>query len=123
MQPADAYAIGLALLGAWGAFTLVGLFKSSRPWSRQRSYSLATALLFTGSSFLGAVALMSSPFKPRLLLPLGVSYLLMIPAPCYFPSVNRVGWLHVARNILFGAVAAVCFALALGLISASIFGI
>lgn len=123
MRPADAYATGLALLGAWGAFTSAELFKPGRPWSRWRSHLFLTELLFTGSCLIGAIALMSSRFPAWVFVPLGVSYLLMIPAPCYFPWVDRIGWLHVARNVLFGMIAAVCFALAFGLVPASVLGI
>jgi hypothetical protein len=47
----------------------------------------------------------------------------MIPLPCYFDTVNRVQWLHTARNLLFVAVAVGCFAIAAGLVPLARLGI
>jgi hypothetical protein len=48
-----------------------------------------------------------------MLLPLGASYAAMIPLPCYFEAVDRIGWLHAARNVLFTLLAVLCTVLAI----------
>jgi hypothetical protein len=55
--------------------------------------------------------------------PLGASYLLMVPMPCYFGTVDRIKWLRTARNIVFVGTAVGCFAIAVGLIPLSWLGL
>jgi len=58
-----------------------------------------------------------------MLWPVGASFLLTIPVPCYCEAVNRIRLLHIARNILFAALALFCFALAIGWLSVSRLGL
>lgn len=123
MNPADAYALGFALLGAWGVFTARKSFRVARPWSQRRWNIFLVDVLFSGSCFLCAAALRGAWFQAWLLLPLGASFLWMIPLPCYFDWAERLGWVHAARNILFVVVALVCFAVGMGLLPLSFFGL
>lgn len=123
MTATELYALGLALLGAWGVFTWRKPFKPTGKWSGRRWQIFLVEILFAGSCFLCAAGLYFGWFHSWLLAPLGVSFLGMIPLPCYFESVDRIRWLHAARNLLFAAVAALCFALALQLMPLSLFGL
>jgi hypothetical protein len=123
MELADAYAAAFALLAGWGAFTASALARAPRPWSALRRYSFLTNLLFVTSSVLCTVALGGRRFAAWMLLPFGLSYAAMIPMPCYFDLVNRIGWVHTLRNGVFALVAATCAALGLGVIPLSQFGL
>ncbi len=123
MALVDGYAAALALLGVWGAFTTVELARAERPWSSQRWYSVLTDCLFTGACFLCAAALRGRWFAPWMLLPIGASYGAMIPLPCYFALMNRIGWLHALRNCVFVLVATLCFVLGFGLLPLSLLGL
>lgn len=120
---AQAYAIGFAVLGVWGVFTASRAFKPAAPWAALRCQILLVDVLFGGSCFLCAAALWLGGFRAWMLAPFGVSFLLMIPLPCYFQRVEQSRALHVARNLLFLGVAALCFALAFGLVPLSFFGL
>jgi hypothetical protein len=55
--------------------------------------------------------------------PMGVCFLLILPLPCYWEAVDRIGWLHVARNALFVLLALGCFAVAFGWLPLSALGL
>jgi hypothetical protein len=114
MKQADVYALGLALLGAWGIFSSRRSFQRAPGWSARRLYMSAVGTLLVAGCFLPAGALWCGWFAPWMLLPLGASFLGMIPMPCYWEAVDRIGWLHAARTILFVAVAVACLGIALG---------
>jgi hypothetical protein len=118
MRFANLYATGLALLGVWEIYATVGTLRRSSGSSWKRKRLLFVSFLLSGSCAMCAVSLWTDRFRAWMVMPLGVSYLLMIPMPCYFESMNRIRWLHMARNFLFVAVAAGCFAFAMGLIPA-----
>jgi hypothetical protein len=40
-------------------------------------------------------------FRRWLLVPLGLSLLLMIPLPCYFRTVDETAWVRRGRNLVF----------------------
>jgi hypothetical protein len=122
MAPADAYALGFTVLAAWGTFTASRLFTAGRPWSRLRRQVLLADALLVASCLLCASTLRTRRFAPWMLVPLGASYLWMVPLPCYLEFVNR-GRLHVARNALFLAVALLCFALGFGLVPLALLGV
>jgi len=123
MAAAEFYALAFTLLGAWGVFTWRKSFKLTGPWAQRRWYLFLVELLFAGSCFACAAALGFDWFRAWLLAPLGASFLGMIPLPCYFDAVDRIRWLHAARNLLFLAVAALCLALAFGFVPLARFGL
>ncbi|WP_341329451.1 hypothetical protein [Mycobacterium shinjukuense] len=113
----------LSLLGAWGTFTTSQAFTAHARRADRRWQLLAVDALFTGSSFLCAAALGLGWFRAWMLAPFGLSYLLMIPVPCYFKAVNRSRGVHLARNLLFVLVALLSFALALRALPLAWFGV
>ena len=122
MRPADLWATGLALLCVWGVYATVRTSQRSSGWSWRRKRALLVHILFLGSCAVCAVALWSQWFRAWMVAPLGASYLLMIPMQCYFEPVDRIRWLHTARNILFVATAVGCLGIAVGLIPLSWLG-
>jgi hypothetical protein len=113
MTASAMYAFGFTLLGLWGVFSARRAWKHPGAKSRRRWMLTGTGLLFAGSCFFIADAVWFAWFQPWLLWPLGASFLLMIPQPCYFDAVDRIRGMHLARNVLFAAVAVLCFAVAL----------
>jgi hypothetical protein len=61
----------------------------------------ATALFFGGGCLLPGVAVLIGKFDQWMFFPLGVSFFLMIPLPCYFETINVTPAVLWARNILF----------------------
>ncbi len=55
--------------------------------------------------------------------PLGISYSALVFLPCYFRVVNRVMVVLVARDVLFAAIAILCFAIVAGIVPMSWFGV
>ncbi|MFQ5778800.1 MAG: hypothetical protein ACE5IP_12410 [Terriglobia bacterium] len=123
MSAADVYALGFALLGAWGVFTARKSFKAGGRWARLRWHIVLADGLFAGSCILCAAGLALGWFRAWMLMPLGASFLWMIPLPCYFDWVDRIGWVHASRNIFFVAVAVVCFVVGFGLVPLATFGL
>jgi hypothetical protein len=123
MSASEFYAIGLALLGVWGLFTVRRPVKLSGSWSKQRRWIVLVDAFFVMSCLGCAAALWTGQFRAWMGASIGVSYLLMLPMPCYFARVNRVRWLHVARNLLFVAVAAFFLALAVGAVPLTLLGL
>ena len=70
--------------------------------------------LFIPACLLPAAALHGGTFAPWMAAPMGACFLLIIPLPCYWEAVDRIRWLHAARNALFVLLAVACFAVALG---------
>jgi hypothetical protein len=122
MRTADLWAAGLALLCFWGVYATGHTLQRSSAWSWRRKRALLVDFLFSGSCAMCAISLWLDWFREWMVATLGASYLLMIPMPCYFEPVNRIRWLHTARNISFVAVAFGCFAIALGFIPLSWLG-
>ena len=110
MDRAGTYAAALALLACWGAVTTLQLTRAARPWTWRRRYGIVVDLVFTAGVAACAAALATNRFAAWLLLPVGASYAAMIPIPCYFETVNRVGWIHTVRNLMFAFIACACFA-------------
>jgi len=119
----QAYALGFALLGAWGIFTATRSFKPAKPWAARRWQIVLVDVLFGGSCALCAAGLWLGWFRAWMLAPFGLSFLLMIPLPCYFRGVEQSRAFHRARNLFFLAVAALCLSLTLGLLPLSVFGL
>lgn len=112
MTKAELVAIGLALLGCWGVYTGRGVWKMTGKWAALRWQIVTTGLVMVVSCFVCAAGLWWGWFRSWMLLPLGASYAAMIPLPCYFEAVDRIGWLHAARNVLFALIAILCAAVA-----------
>jgi hypothetical protein len=113
----------LFLLGAWGVVASRSLIHASRPWSLQAWLFLLSAVLLVGSAWGACATLATGHFAPWMLVPLGVSYILMLPLPCYFPSLTGTRLRFILRNIVFVAFAAVCIALGLKIIPVSAIGL
>jgi hypothetical protein len=101
MRAADVYAVLLALRVAWGVFTLSRTLKLAPVWSRRRVQVVAVEALFIPACLLAAGTLHRGTFAAWMAAPLGVCFLLILPLPCYFEAVDRIRWLHAARNALF----------------------
>ena len=112
MTPRDTIALALALRGAWGIFSASRTFKATPGWTRLRWQIFLLELVFTSSCFLCAAGLRFGWFSPWMAAPLGASLLASIPLPCFWAAVNRIAWLHRARNALFLLLALLCFAIA-----------
>jgi hypothetical protein len=122
MQIADICATGFALLLIWDVYATGRALQRSSRWSWKHKRLLVVSFLFSGSCGMCAVSLWADWFRAWMVAPLGASYLLMIPMPCFFESVDRIGWLHLARNLLFVLIAVACFAIAVGIIPLSRLG-
>jgi hypothetical protein len=123
MRNADLYALLLALRAGWGVFTLSRALKVAPGWSRLRVQIVAVEALFIPACLLAASALYWRAFAPWMAAPLGVCFVLILPLPCYFEAVDRIGWLHAARNALFIALALACFAIAFRFVRLSAIGL
>jgi len=123
MEPASAYAAGLALLACWGAFTTQQLTRADHPWSWRRCYRVFVDLVFTAGAGICAAALATNRFAAWLLLPVGASYAAMIPISCYLEVVNRVEWIHATRNCVFAFIACACCAFGLGFLPLRLLGL
>ena len=117
------HAAALTLLGGWGVYATCKSVKPERGWSWRRRLVVLVDCFFVASCLGCAAALWIGRFRAWMFAPLGLSYLLMIPLPCYFETVNRVRWLHALRDALFVAVALFCFAVAAGLVPPSALGL
>lgn len=113
MQTPDVYALLLATRVAWGVFTLSRTVKRVPGWSRLRRQIVGAEACFIPACVLAAASLHWRVFAPWMAAPLGVSFLLLLPLPCYFQAVDRIRWLHLARNALFILLALACFAIAM----------
>ena len=109
-----ALAVFFLLLGVWGAYSARPLASARRPWSWRAWLLAVTLVLLVGSSWTVAGALATGRFAGWMLVPVGLTYLLMLPLPCYFEWVTATRQRHVVRNVVFVVVAALCFAVACG---------
>lgn len=116
MHPTDAYALALGLLGAWGVYAGRRTHEQIGLQSGWRWRMLLVELFFIASCFLCAAALALEWFEAWMLVPVGASFLGMIPLPCYFEWIDRIGWLHALRNLLFLVIALFCLGVGVGLL-------
>ena len=123
MSASRLYALAMTLLGAWGVYATWKSVKPEPGWSWRRRLAVFVDSLFVSSCLGCAAALWTEEFRAWMAAPLGVSYLLLIPFPCYFDSVNRVRWIHTLRDALFVAVALALLALAAKLVPLSALGL
>lgn len=114
--PNHAIALILAVRGVWGIYSAVHTRKRGPHWAPRRAWIVALEAFFVPASWLPAAALYFGWFAPWMAAPLGGCFLFSLPLPCLFEAVNRIRWLNIARNIFFIAIAALCFAIALGMI-------
>lgn len=116
-----AYGSALVLLGCWATFTTSKTLASPGGWSKHRALVIL-GVVFVASCFLPGVAMLIGAFKSWMLLPLGLSYLVLIPQPCYLKWANR-GRIRTARTFLFLLIGAALLAAGLGLLPVSWFGL
>jgi hypothetical protein len=112
METPDIYALLLVVRVAWGIFTLRHTLKLTRGWSRLRMQIVGAEACFIPACLLVAASLHWRVFAPWMTAPLGVCFLLLLPLPCYFEAVNRIRWLHLARNVFFVLLAVAFLAIA-----------
>lgn len=72
---------------------------------------------------MSAVGFLAGRFAPWMLIPIGVSYLMMLPLPCYFPWITATSLRHTVRNVIFVIIAALFLALGFGVFPISWIGI
>jgi hypothetical protein len=113
----------LLVLGGWGFFTLWRTLKARVAGSLVRRKLSAVAALFCASCLLCAAALELGWFRRWLLTPLGVSFLLMIPLPCYFRTVDQTAWLRRTRNGAFVVLGLALLLIAGGVLPSSLLGL
>ena len=82
-----------------------------------------SVLLFGSSCLLPGIALLTGKFDHWMLLPLGVSFFVMVPVPCYFDAVNVTPAIQWGRNLMFLVLGLFFLGLALGVIPLSSFGL
>jgi hypothetical protein len=111
----------LVLLGCWATFTLSKTLASRGGWNEHRGLVVVGAV-FIASCFLPGGAMIAGAFSPWMLIPLGVSYLALVPLPCYFKWANH-GRIRTARTILFVLVGIGLIAAGLDWIPVSGFGL
>ena len=123
MGAADLWVTGFVLLGVWDVYATVQSLRhaSRRTWKWWRL--VLVGVLLTGTCTLCAASLWSNRFRAWMIAPVGASYLLMLPMPCYFGWVDRTRWVHGLRNLLFVVIAAGCFAVAAGIVPLSWLGL
>jgi len=113
----------LLLLAIWGTFASHRLWSAKRPWSRNVWLFLACVILAVGGAATSAIGLLVDRFDPLMLLPVGVSYLLMLPLPCYFKWITATRRRHTVRNVLFVLFAAALIMLGLRILPLSLIGL
>jgi hypothetical protein len=110
-------------LTLWGVYTGVHWYKPKGRWALARKVNFAFDTVFTSTCLLIVVGLVTECFRAWMFAPLGISYALMIAFPCYFRLVNRIRGVRIARDMLFAVIAAVCLAIATGLVPTSVIGL
>ncbi len=111
----------LVVLGCWATFTIWKTL-SSPDWRTQHRAIVILGVLFAASCWLPGFTLLASSFKPWMLVPLGVCFVVLIPFPCYFKRANR-GWIVKARTVLFLLVGGGLVAAGFGRLPLSWFGL
>jgi len=117
------YAIILIGCALWGFWSSTKALKGQGRWSRQRMTIFASALFFGGSCLLPGVALLTGKLDQWMLLPLSVSFLVMVPVPCYFEVVNVTPCVRWSRDLLFLILGLSFLGLSLGVIPLSSIGL
>lgn len=80
-------------------------------------------MLLTGGCFTSGIALLMDRFAAWMLVPIGVSYVAMVPLPCYFPWFTATSRRRVVRNAAFVAFAGILFALGFEVVPLSVVGL
>jgi hypothetical protein len=115
------YGWALIALGCWAGFTTSRTLASRGGWREHRALVLV-GVLFVASCFLPGVAMLATAFRPWMLVPLGLCYVVLVPLPCYFKWANH-GRVRVGRAVLFLVVAAALVAAGLELLPLAWFGL
>jgi hypothetical protein len=113
------YAIILIGFALWGYWSSMKTFKGAGRWSRERRAVFASGLFFGSSCLLPGVGLLTGAFNEWMFLPLGVSFFIMVPVPCYFETVNVTPIARWGRNFLFLILGLFFLGLSLGVIPLS----
>lgn len=108
------YAVAFAARVTWGVLSVRRWWKPAAGWAPLRTRIVALEIFTSSSALLCAAALWAGEFAAWMLWPVGAAALLTLPVPCTIEAVNRIGWVHVARNVVFLLFAMTCFALAGG---------
>lgn len=122
------WAAFFALLCLWITFVAISVTMRRRgspehPWSWQRWLWLVTGVLVFSGSLWSAVGFARNQFNPAGFIPLGISYLLMMPLDCYFKWVTATRRRYTIRNGVFLAIAAVFFGVGFRVIPLSWMGL
>ncbi len=117
------WAVVFGALGLWGAHATAHWYKPKGLWAPARKRIFACCLLVTGGCVLVVAGLIANRLRGWMFAPLGISYSGLLFLPCYFRVVNRVKIVLVARNVLFAAIAILCFAIVAGIVPLSWFGV
>jgi hypothetical protein len=117
------YAVFLLLLGVWSLFSSPKHVGKSGIFSWHLWLSICATCLLAFGGFTAGVALFASRFSRWMLLPIGVSYICMLPLPCYFHSLTSTARRRAIRNSAFGGFALFLLALGVGIIPLSVIGI
>jgi len=67
--------------------------------------------------------LLTARFAQWMLIPIGVSYITMIPLPCYFPWITATTRHRAVRNAVFVTFAAFLLAFGFGIMPLSVIGL
>lgn len=113
-------ALILFLRGVWGFYSAAHTWKRGANWAPRRVWIVALESLFVPASWLPAAGLYFGAFQPWMLAPLGACFVFSLPLPCFIEAMNRVPWLHIARNTFFILVALLCFAIAFELVPVNV---
>ena len=115
-------AVFLLLLAAWGLYAGRRIGIPRWPWSVRSWLFCVTILLLEVGALLSGVSLLAGVFAPWMLLPMGVSYITMLPLPCYFPRVTATRTRRVVRNSIFVLIAATLLVLGMELLPLPLIG-
>ena len=117
------WAVFFGALGLWGAYSTAHWCKPKGPWAPARKRIFACCLLVTGGCALVLAGLVARCLRGWMFAPLGIGYTGLLFLPCYFRIVSRVRIILVARDLLFAAIAILCFALVAGIVPLGWFGV
>jgi hypothetical protein len=83
---------------------------------------LVIALLLSGS-LTSSIGLFAAFFAPWMFIPIGISYIFMLPLPCFFPWITDTPIRHTVRNAIFIVIAAFFLLFGFGAVPLSVIGL
>ena len=117
------FAICLSLLSLWGVYVSSTHISVKHPWCLRRWLTLLIIAVLLSGSITSSVTLLTRSFAPWMFVPIGVSYILMLPLPCFFPWITDTRGRRLVRNAIFIFVAAFFLLFGFGAIPVSIIGL